>query len=260
MTPTERALLQIVVMLTQRRAATRRPHHAPAESLGPIETWWQSRLAQGALTSAGDGWGVVTSDALFSDYVAHARSLGMGRDTSRWRSAFAIRLRVLAPGVQRERPRLNGLRVYMLRFPPLDECRAAFEAATRHKCNWQAAHGGQTGDGNLVSLTDLACLRGVSRQAIWKRVLKYEAAGLLHVHRRGRNVALINPDEFDQAAVLRTDPAGDPQSRLARLRVGTRQNARAKYRTDRILADALRDLVPTLRDFVPPETLRDLGL
>lgn len=74
---------------------------------------------------------------------------------------------------------------------------------------------GPVDGGDWVSVSDLARLRGVSRQAISKRVKALSAAGRLSVRGEGKSLRLHRPT-FDEIAAATHDPAQDLRNRHRR--------------------------------------------
>ena len=119
-------------------------------SLDPLDSWWLARLTEGAPTRASSDWQhVVTSDALYNDYLKAADEIGAGR--KRDRSTFGLRLPKLAPGIKKTRPRVEGeaRRPWCYELPSLDDCREAFEELVGQPIAWP---GGMAGESEAVAL------------------------------------------------------------------------------------------------------------
>jgi Family of unknown function (DUF5906) len=105
-------------------------------SLDPVEDWWKNRLDDGMLTHSEPWSAVISKGALYDDYVREAEKVGIHRRKTK--EAFSRILKELAPGLQPTRPRSDGdgkrLQAYCV--PPLDECRAAFEARFGQPIDW----------------------------------------------------------------------------------------------------------------------------
>lgn len=108
-------------------------------SLDPLDAWWFSRLQDGAPLRGGGEWkNLVTTDALYDDYLKTAGEMGVGR--KRDRSTFGSRLRKLVPGVQQRRFRIEGedRRPRCFELPSLAECREAFSDLVGQAVPWPA--------------------------------------------------------------------------------------------------------------------------
>jgi hypothetical protein len=68
-----------------------------------------------------------------------------------------------------------------------------------------------------ASLSDIARLRGITPQAVWKRVRSFELRGQLSTRRRGR-AKLIHLPSFDALAAATHDPAQELRNRNVRRR------------------------------------------
>lgn len=107
-------------------------------SLDPLDAWWLARLMDGTPTRGLAGWpSFVTIDALFNDYLKAADEVGASR--RRDRNTFGVRMQTLVPGIDRKRAaRVEGeaRRPWGYSLPPLDECRATFEAMMGQPVAW----------------------------------------------------------------------------------------------------------------------------
>lgn len=128
-------------------------------SLDPIAAWWLARLVDGSQTHRAAQWRRrVPTATLFNDYLRTSDRLGVRRKASE--TEFGIALRRLVPGTDRERSvedvdvwdeQSNSIvtvtkRVWCLTFPPLGECRAAFDAAIKQEFNWGEPISGEKSD------------------------------------------------------------------------------------------------------------------
>ncbi len=114
-------------------------------SLHSIDAWWYGRLDAGALTRGGRPWGgAVPMRVLHDDYLHEAEKVGWRRRDSP--VAFGKRLRKLAPEVVREQgydPEAGqaAAREWLLRFPPLEACRAHWDATMGQGDDWPCGKG-----------------------------------------------------------------------------------------------------------------------
>jgi hypothetical protein len=131
-------------------------------SLDSVDSWWFERLMSGATARHGSEWQrTVWTVGLFEDYVTTAERIGVKRKTEE--TVFGMRLRKLVPDLTKRRRKLmvpgkhgaDELRwvwVYML--PPVEECRAAFEAAVGQTIAWPRDPDSE--DGAEVEAGDIA--------------------------------------------------------------------------------------------------------
>lgn len=105
-------------------------------SLDPLDGWWLSRLTDGTSAHGRDDWDLVTTDALYADYIKTADEQGVRR--KRDRSSWGYRLKQIVPGIKKKRLRIEeeARRVWSYRLPPLCECREAFEAMLGQRIDW----------------------------------------------------------------------------------------------------------------------------
>jgi hypothetical protein len=103
-------------------------------SMDSVEDWWKNRLDDGMLTHSEPWSEVMTKDELYNDYVREAEKVGIYRRKTK--EAFGKTLKELVPGLQPVRPRGDGKRLQSYSIPPLEECRAAFEARLGQPIDW----------------------------------------------------------------------------------------------------------------------------
>jgi len=109
-------------------------------SLSPVASFWFERLHEGTTRANVNRWEEeVDRTSLFDEFVEKAGRIGIKRRASE--SEVGMELRKLVPTLKEARRTVYGevgshrARVY--RFPPLAECRAAFEAAIGHEIHWE---------------------------------------------------------------------------------------------------------------------------
>jgi hypothetical protein len=126
-------------------------------SLDPITAWWLGRLIDGSQTHRAGGWRTkIPSATLFNDYLRSVEKLGVRRRAAE--TEFGIQLRRLIPGVTRVRAiefvevfdehgthEVERL-VWCLTFPPVDECRLAFDEALKQAYPWEEPQAGAAAD------------------------------------------------------------------------------------------------------------------
>ncbi|MBF0251894.1 MAG: hypothetical protein HQL35_14830 [Alphaproteobacteria bacterium] len=123
------------------------------DTMEDVDAWWYERLRAGGLLPGhvewrsgaeddDDAW--VSSDGLYQAYVKWAEKIGIKR--RRTDGQFGKKLRRWVSGlVRKQRTHTyetdDGLtarrRMWCLRFPTLDECRAQFEDIVRQPVNWE---------------------------------------------------------------------------------------------------------------------------
>lgn len=109
-------------------------------SLDSVESWWFERLDAGAPTSAGRQWpDILATRTMFDDYILVADKVGVRRKSEF--TAFGIKLKKLVPGLDRVRRFIEtapGLmeRTWCYVLPPLEVCRAAFQAEVGQVVAW----------------------------------------------------------------------------------------------------------------------------
>ncbi len=121
-------------------------------SLDSVDQWWYGRLWDGDLTQGGRRWGgSVPFSTLYADYLAQAERVGWRRRTADNAMGKRLRQLVEVDGLKVHRTRdydpeagQSGRRVWMLDFPPLADCRAAWDATMGQADDWpdDGAHGG----------------------------------------------------------------------------------------------------------------------
>ncbi len=109
-------------------------------SMRSVEQWWYGKLMDGAITPSQESWDDnIHTDAAYKDYIEHAEKIGIRRRDST--TEFGVALKKLAPGVKRKRVREYTKLVYRYTFPPLEECRRAFEELMRMPVPWPKRRG-----------------------------------------------------------------------------------------------------------------------
>ena len=104
----------------------------------PLTLWWFNRLTEGAQTANAEEWFAAPEcNALYADYLKFSETIGAGRRHDP--SVFGRRLAKLVPGLTKTRPRReDGSRSQLYAFPPLADCREAFDIAVGQPCDWPA--------------------------------------------------------------------------------------------------------------------------
>lgn len=113
-------------------------------SADPETKWWLHRLQEGTQIEALEEWAeMVPTESLHQDYVEYARNLRLRPVVAD--ALFSRQLRRLCPGIP-EQPRKMTMcdiaygfgrkRMNCLVFPPLEECRSAFEGVIRTTVPW----------------------------------------------------------------------------------------------------------------------------
>lgn len=107
--------------------------------------FWYERLRQGALSKTETDWNsmlyesdwhpMIQTQKMHSEYIEFANEIGDRYPSID--SIFSRDLKELCPQVRRCRIRLNGDRMWVLRFPPLNECRKYFEEILRVRIPWE---------------------------------------------------------------------------------------------------------------------------
>ncbi|MGV0820821.1 primase-helicase family protein [Martelella sp. AMO21009] len=111
-------------------------------SFDPVEAWLFARLEDGRPTERHDEWPAFASKAqLFDDYIKSAERTGIRRRAAE--TQFHMRLKEIMPILRPARRTVNEddasirqVRGYDL--PPLETCRAQFEAAIGQPYDWDA--------------------------------------------------------------------------------------------------------------------------
>jgi hypothetical protein len=108
-------------------------------TLASDKEWWLTKLNDGRLLKNDNGWrGLVPKSEVFADFIEYARDFNItrrGTQTSlgRFLSSMIPGLKTMQRDVEMEmrdthgRTRTVRRRVWHFHFPPLDECRAAWE-------------------------------------------------------------------------------------------------------------------------------------
>lgn len=115
-------------------------------SLDPVESWWLERLFDGVAVRGAENWpSEIQVDKLFDDYVAAAEKIGVKRKSEK--VVFGIKMAKLMPGVAKVRRFVDESPTSVSRpwhyvLPPLEECRAVFEAAVGQPIAWGTDTGG----------------------------------------------------------------------------------------------------------------------
>jgi len=78
---------------------------------------------------------MIQTQKMHSEYIEFANEIGDRYPSID--SIFSRDLKELCPQVRRCRIRLNGDRMWVLRFPPLNECRKYFEEILRVRIPWE---------------------------------------------------------------------------------------------------------------------------
>jgi len=113
------------------------------DTLRGAERWLADVLAEGAIADGGLGrfeWQTSGLPILRSSAYATYERLARGRYREvvpMAPSPFWRKIRAIIPGIGEARPGRSGSRERSVLFPPLDECRAAFEAHMKGKIDWQ---------------------------------------------------------------------------------------------------------------------------
>ena len=115
-------------------------------SLDSVESWFFERLRAGSSTRDRDTWSLVMPRAtMIDDYVLASDRVGVKRKAAE--TEVGMKLRKLVPALGEVRatvdvPNRDGhlqqKRAWCWRFPPLAECRAAFELAMQQRIAWPA--------------------------------------------------------------------------------------------------------------------------
>lgn len=109
-------------------------------SLNSIESWWFGRLMSGTTTAKCEDWRPeVPKATLADDYIATAERIGIKRKSAD--TELGMKLVKLVPGLDSERKYTDygpseTRRVWHWLLPPLEDCRAAFEAALQQAVPW----------------------------------------------------------------------------------------------------------------------------
>lgn len=111
-------------------------------SLDPVESWWFTRLTEGATKRNGSEWEtVVSKSALVDDYLADAERVGIKRRGSE--SEIAMKLRKLVPDLRDRKMWLDDgggqVRRWCWILPDLETCREAFSEAVQQHVAWPIA-------------------------------------------------------------------------------------------------------------------------
>jgi hypothetical protein len=107
-------------------------------SLDPVEAWWLGRLRDGTGTRNMDEWPeVIARQALFADFIDASEKAGVKRRG--YETEISMKLRRIIPNLGSRRASMGTnpvARVWCYVLPPLEECRAYFEAAVGQKVSW----------------------------------------------------------------------------------------------------------------------------
>ena len=109
-------------------------------SLSSVESWWFGRLMSGTTTGKCDDWLPAIPKAwLADDYIATADRIGIKRKSAD--TELGMKLQKLVPGLDSKRQCTDEnpsetRRIWHWLMPPLDDCRAAFEAALQQPVPW----------------------------------------------------------------------------------------------------------------------------
>lgn len=116
-------------------------------SFDTIDDFWYNRLCDGLLLSGHDRWRdrVVVGD-FYAEYVKASSQMGIGRKRSP--AEFGARLHKLVPGLRKVRVSVEtdpGVvsRPWSYELPPLQDCRAAFDALLSQSVDWPALSAGE---------------------------------------------------------------------------------------------------------------------
>jgi len=116
-------------------------------SLDPIDDFLFNRLWEGSLLHSHDRWrSVVVRDDLYGEYLKDTSRMGIGRKRSS--ADFGKRLKKIISGIGDVRPSIEtepGVvrRAWCYAFPPLDECREAFNRCIGQPIDWPALPSGE---------------------------------------------------------------------------------------------------------------------
>ena len=104
-------------------------------SMTPVQKWWYDRLMDGKIVSNRGLWSEwVSCRTVQEEFISHARDTGYARRATE--TELGIELHKFVPGLQRTRRMDQGSRPWGYDFPPLSECRAAFDRLTGSKHPW----------------------------------------------------------------------------------------------------------------------------
>lgn len=105
-------------------------------SLNSVEAWWFERLMEGTTRRKAEYWErEVDRTLMFEDYLEKSDKVGIKRRAIE--TEVGMDLKKLVPTMKDCRPRDgSGKRPRIYVFPPLAECRAAFEAAVGQTVEW----------------------------------------------------------------------------------------------------------------------------
>ena len=104
-------------------------------SMDPVTRWWYERLVDGAQTSRGGNWqDSVERRLVQDDFIEHARQVGVNRRATV--TELGAKLLDLVPGLCTRRVSLGAGRSRVYEFPPLAQCRDAFEAHLGQRVDW----------------------------------------------------------------------------------------------------------------------------
>jgi hypothetical protein len=137
------ALLYLLVHRDLSRADIRKFPQTPAlwenkiHSMSSVQRFWLARLMAGTIKDEDEDWtGSIVVGEL---HDAYQKELSGGRRSYISSSTqFGMALRKLVPGLKRERRDFGGRRVWFYVFPPLSDCRKAFERAMRFDIPWDS--------------------------------------------------------------------------------------------------------------------------
>lgn len=113
--------------------------------LDPIGAWWLDRLTAGSPLRAAEAWEpLVLCKTLFSDFIDGADRVGVGRKAQE--TTFGRELKRLVPDLVRRKATTGTDRAWHYEFPPLRECREAWDEIMQQKRAWDSE---EEGDGFL---------------------------------------------------------------------------------------------------------------
>lgn len=117
-------------------------------TLDPVRGWWYSRLLSGSQVSTTDEWHEeVLTDLLYAEFLQHARDLGVSARISETLFGITLRREI---GVGKSRKKVDGVRRYVYQFPPLAECRKAWDRVAKFSSSWDEEGGATAGVGGAA--------------------------------------------------------------------------------------------------------------
>lgn len=112
-------------------------------SLDSVERWLYEALERGTTTRLGSEWlREVATVTMVDDYLEQADRIGIKRKAEE--TLFASKVRKIIPGIERRQGFITmkdsvRRRAWIWHMPPLEDCRAAFEAAMQQPVHWPDA-------------------------------------------------------------------------------------------------------------------------